>query len=228
MTSEMTSEPAGTVPDVRAKMLHAAVELLDEQGPDALQTRKVASAAGTSTMAVYTHFGGMRGLIAEVANEGLRQFDAAQAVPQTDDPVADLFAIGAAYRGYAIARPHMYRLMFGSTSAHGINAPSRNVLTLTLAEIEREHTSFAHVVRAVHRCMLAGRITVGGADDDACVVATAAQFWAQIHGFVMLELAGHYGDDGSAVAPVLDALTMNLLVALGDSPERVAQSAPAR
>lgn len=212
------------VRDVREEMLHAAVDLLDEHGPDALQTRKVAGAAGTSTMAVYTHFGGMRGLIAEVAEEGLRQFDAAQTVPQTDDPVADLFAIGAAYRRYATERPHMYRLMFGSTSAHGIKAPAGNVLTLTLAEIEQHHPSFAHVVRVVRRCMLAGRITAGAADDDASVVATAAQFWASIHGFVMLELAGYYGDDGSAVAPVLYAMTSNLLVALGDSPELVARS----
>jgi len=118
----------------------------------------------------------------------------------------------------------MYRLMFGSTSAHGINAPARNVLTLTVADIERHYPSFAHVVRGVHRCMLAGRITAGSAADDETVVATAAQFWAVIHGFVMLELAGYYGDDGAAVGPVLAAMTSNLLVALGDSPERVEQS----
>ncbi|OBB80991.1 TetR family transcriptional regulator [Mycobacterium colombiense] len=217
MTSELQRS-------VRDEMLHAAVGLLDEHGPDALQTRKVAGTAGTSTMAVYTHFGGMRGLIAEVAEEGLRQFDEALTVPRTADPVADLFVTGAAYRRYAIRRPHMYRLMFGSTSAHGINAPAHNVLTLTVAEIERSYPSFAHVVRGVHRCMLARRITVGAAHDDASVVATAAQFWALIHGFVMLELAGYYGDDDSAVAPVLGAMTTNLLVALGDSPERVEQS----
>jgi AcrR family transcriptional regulator len=219
----MTSEIQRSV---REDLLHAAVGLLDDDGPDALQTRKVAGVAGTSTMAVYTHFGGMRGLITEVAEEGLRQFDAALAVPQTADPVADLFVTGAAYRRYATQRPHMYRLMFGSTSAHGINAPVQNVLTLPLAEIEQHHPSFAHVVRGVHRCMLAGRIgAAGAAGDDAVVVATAAQFWALIHGFVMLELAGYYGDDGSAVAPVLGSMTSNLLVALGDSPEAVAQSA---
>ncbi|GLE51271.1 TetR/AcrR family transcriptional regulator [Mycobacterium montefiorense] len=209
---------------VRDEMLHAAVALLDEHGPDALQTRKVAGAAGTSTMSVYTHFGGMQALIAAVADEGLRQFDEALTVPPSDDPVADLFIVGGAYRRYAIERPHMYRLMFGSTSAHGINAPAHNVLTLTLAEIEERYQSFAHVVRGVHRCMQAGRITVGSAEDDAAVVATAAQFWALIHGFVMLELAGYYGDDGSAVTPVLGAMTSNLLVALGDSTEHVAQS----
>jgi AcrR family transcriptional regulator len=226
--ARMTSQ---TQRSVRDEMLHAAVGLLDDQGPDALQTRKVAGAAGTSTMAVYTHFGGMRGLIAEVAEEGLRQFDAALTVPQTDDPVADLFAVGAAYRRYAIERPHMYRLMFGSTSAHGINAPAHNVLTLTVAEIEERYPSFAHVVRGVHRCMLAGRIGADSTADpdaeaasDEAIVATAAQFWALIHGFVMLELAGYYGADGAAVAPVLGSMTSKLLVALGDSPERVAQS----
>ncbi len=209
---------------VRDEMLHAAVGLLDEHGPDALQTRKVASAAGTSTMAVYTHFGGMQALIAAVAEEGLRQFDTALTVSQTGDPVTDLFVAGAAYRRYAIEHPHMYRLMFGSTSAHGINAPAGNVLALTVAEIEQHVPSFARLVRAVHRSILAGRITACSADDDAAVVATAAQFWALIHGFVMLELAGYYGDDGAAVAPVLGRVTSNLLVALGDSPERVKQS----
>jgi AcrR family transcriptional regulator len=220
----MTSETQGSVRSVRDEMLHAAVGLLNDHGPDALQTRKVAGAAGTSTMAVYTHFGGMRGLIAELADEGYRQFDAALTVPETADPVADLFVLGAAYRRYAIERPHMYRLMFGSTSAHGINAPAGNVLTLTVAEIEQHIPSFAHVVRAVQRSMRAGRITVGSAGGDAIVIATAAQFWALVHGFVMLELAGFYGDDGAAVAPVLDSMTSNLFVALGDAPERVAQS----
>jgi AcrR family transcriptional regulator len=210
--------------NVRAELLHAAVAILNEDGPDALQTRKIAGAAGTSTMAVYTHFGGMSGLIAAVADEGLRQFDVALTMPPTSDPVADLVATGIAYRRYAIERPHMYRLMLGSTSAHGINAPARDLLTLTVAEINDHYPSFAHVVRGVHRCMLAGRIAEGSASDDATVVAIAAQFWSSIHGFVMLELAGFYGAQGSAVGPVLASLMANLLVSLGDSPERVRKS----
>jgi AcrR family transcriptional regulator len=210
--------------NVRAELLHAAVQILNEDGPDALQTRKIASAAGTSTMAVYTHFGGMSGLIAAVADEGLRQFDVALTMPPTSDPVADLMATGIAYRRYAIERPHMYRLMLGSTSAHGINAPAHDLLTLTVAEINDHYPSFAHVVRGVHRCMLAGRIAEGSASDDATVVAIAAQFWSSIHGFVMLELAGFYGAQGSAVGPVLASLMANLLVSLGDSPERVRKS----
>ena len=225
VTENRASDEAKSVPrSVRDELVHAAVALLNDLGPDALQTRKVAGAAGTSTMAVYPHFGGMQALIAEVAEEGLRQFDAALTVPQTSDPVADFMVTGAAYRRYAIERPHMYRLMFGSTSAHGINAPGGNVLHFTVAEIEQGIPSFAHVVRVVRRSMRAGRITVGSEADDATVIATAAQFWALMHGFVMLELGGFYGDEGAAVVPVLESMKSNLLVALGDSPERVTQS----
>jgi AcrR family transcriptional regulator len=219
----MTPTSSQNERNVRDELLRVAVDMLNQDGPDGLQTRKIASAAGTSTMAVYTYFGGMPGLIAAVAEEGLRQFDAAMTMAPTSDPVADLMATGIAYRRYAIERPHMYRLMFGSTSAHGINAPAHNVLTLSLSEINDHYPSFAHVVRGVHRSMQAGRIS-GSPDDDASVVATAAQFWAAIHGFVMLELAGSYGEQGSAVGPVLAALTTNLLVALGDSPELVRKS----
>jgi AcrR family transcriptional regulator len=220
----MTSGTPQTDRNVRAELLRVAVEMLNQDGPDGLQTRKIAGAAGTSTMAVYTYFGGMPGLIAAVADEGLHQFDAAMTMPSTDDPVADLVATGIAYRRYAIERPHMYRMMFGSTSAHGINAPAHDVLTLSVAEINDHYPSFAHVVRGVHRCMLAGRISAGSPEDDATVVATAAQFWASVHGFVMLELAGYYGAQGSAVVPVLAGLTGNLLVALGDSPDLVQKS----
>ena len=66
---------------MRDELLRVAVDMLNQDGPDGLQTRKIASAAGTSTMAVYTYFGGMPGLIAAVAEEGLRQFDAAMTMP---------------------------------------------------------------------------------------------------------------------------------------------------
>jgi AcrR family transcriptional regulator len=206
---------------VRDGLLLAAVRLLDEQGPDALQARKVATAATTSTMALYTNFGGMSGLISAVAEEGRRQFDAAIMVPESDDPVADMMTCGSAYRTFAIERPHLYRLMFGSTSAHGIDAPARNLLTMTADEIRVQYAAFSQLLRLVHRSMLAGRITVAAADDHTAAVTTAAQLWCMIHGFVMLELAGYYGDDGTAVIPVLGAMIGSHIVALGDSPEKL-------
>jgi Tetracyclin repressor-like, C-terminal domain len=50
---------------------------------------------------------------------------------------------GVAYRKFAIERPHLYRLMFGGTSAHGIDAPGRNLLTMTVDEIRVEYAASA-------------------------------------------------------------------------------------
>ena len=221
-----SAQPSSAQRSVRDELVHAAVALLDEHGPDALQARKVAAAAGTSTMAVYTYFGGMQALITEVTREGLHQFDLAQRIPTTADPVADLLRCGLAYRRFATEHPHLYRLMFGSTSAHGINVPSANVLALDVADIDANHPSLAHLVGSVQRCLRAGRIA-GDADDDATVLAIAGQFWAMMHGFVMLELAGFFGNDGAALGSVLGGLAGNNLLALGDRPEALQVSAAA-
>ncbi|YCU74498.1 TetR/AcrR family transcriptional regulator [Mycobacteroides abscessus] len=229
MSSSARRNSEGTdravVRNPRVDLVSAAVRLLNEQGPDALQTRKIAAAAGTSTMAVYTYFGGMRELIAEVAEAGLRQFAEAQtAVEQSDDVIADFMLTGMAYRQFAIDYPHMYRLMFGVTSAHGVNAPRRNMFDTS--HVTPEHPSAAYLFRCVQRAMAAGRID-GSPEDAAKVAATAAKFWTVMHGFVMLELAGFWGEDGAAVGPVLASMTTDLLVALGDTPERLNSSAAA-
>lgn len=59
--------------------------------------------------------------------------------------------------------------------------------------------------------MRAGRIPAGSADDEQTVIATAAQFWSIVHGFLMLELADYFGGDSYAIAPVLGALVGNCL-----------------
>ena len=47
----------------RERLVEAGTRLLERDGPEALQARKVAAEIGASTMAVYTHFGGMNGLL---------------------------------------------------------------------------------------------------------------------------------------------------------------------
>ncbi|MGH3953082.1 MAG: TetR/AcrR family transcriptional regulator [Mycobacterium sp.] len=223
MSESLRASGRAAIRNPRIDLVSAAMELLNEQGPDALQTRKIAAAAGTSTMAVYTYFGGMRELIAEVAEECLRRFADAQAVvEQTDDVIADLMMTGMAYRQFAIDNPHMYRLMFGVTSAHGVNAPRKNMFDTS--QVTPEHPSAAYLFRCVQRAMAADRID-GSPDDAAKVAATAAKFWTIMHGFVMLELAGFWGEDGMAVGPVLGSMNTDLLIALGDTPERVNSSA---
>src|SRR6478735_4802089 len=104
MLASMTSPSPRSGPehesdDVRRRLLEAAALLLDEEGPDSLTARRLAREAHTSTMAVYTHFGGMQALVREIVVEGFRRFaEHVTDQPQTDDPAADLAEMAGAYR----------------------------------------------------------------------------------------------------------------------------------
>ncbi|MGH3713689.1 MAG: TetR/AcrR family transcriptional regulator [Micromonosporaceae bacterium] len=201
----------------RERLLEAGIRLLEEVGPEALQARKLAAEIGASTMAVYTHFGGMRGLLDAITQEAFVRFGQRLAeVPRTDDPVADLCALGLAYREYALANPQRYRLMFGAT-APGTGARIEHNLTVdrTPTGIPELDATFTPLVEVVRRAMTAGRLTDG---DD---VQVAGQIWSATHGYVLLEIAGVFGSDDSGVFSILAPLTINLLVGLGDQPEAV-------
>ena len=72
-TCQKVAAPDG-VPE---RLVEAAIRLLAEQGPSAIKARTVASAAGLSTMVVYSHFGGIPELTRAVIDQGFKELDAA-------------------------------------------------------------------------------------------------------------------------------------------------------
>jgi Tetracyclin repressor-like, C-terminal domain len=72
------------------------------------------------------------------------------------------------------------------------------------------NAAFDHVIQIVRRAMTAGRIR----HDD--IAAVAGQIWSMIHGYVLLEIAGVFGNDGNGVSRILARHAINLLVGLGD------------
>jgi AcrR family transcriptional regulator len=199
----MTPRSASDV--VRSALIDAAARVISRQGAAALTLRGVAADVGTSTMAVYTHFGGMDELRRAVRVEAFtglaRQLDD---VSSSRDPVADLAAMGWAYYHYAVENPHLYRTMF-------MEAPIDDVdMTVGL-------DTFTRLVQGVQRCIDAGRFHD---DDDA--FRCAAQLWALTHGIVALRLAALLDHD-QAVRCLADA-GGNLFVGLGDTRTRVNRS----
>ncbi|MBL1076627.1 TetR/AcrR family transcriptional regulator [Nocardia sp. 2] len=205
---------------MRTELIEAAIRLLEQDGPEALQTRRVAAAAGASTMTVYTHFGGMTGLLDAVAAEAFSRFGAALgAAAFTDDPVADFFVMGRAYREYALANPQRYRLMFGLT-APGAGKPGYVMdLTTETPDDAVGADTFGHAITAAERMIAGGHIR---SDPPRQV---AARLWALLHGAILLEMAGHFGAEGQSAATVLGPATYDLLVGMGASRERLEQSA---
>jgi AcrR family transcriptional regulator len=205
--------------DVRAKLIDAAVRLLAEGGPEALQARKLAAEVGASTMAVYTHFGGMGALVDEVAKTGFRLLSANLAqVPATDDPVADIMSQALAYRATAVENPRLFAVTFGQPAPGG----TRRTLTESAAgERAERHEAFAYIEGASARAIDAGRFRPMEAS------AAASQLWSALHGYVTLEASGHFGGGAERVATMLLPLGVTLAVGLGDTLEAARRSADA-
>lgn len=197
-------------PSLRPALIDIAARLLAEEGPRALSTRQIAAAAGSSTMVVYTHFGGMSGLVREMVHEGFaRLLRHLIRVRLTDDPVADLALLGRAYRRNAVSNSHLYAVMFGGSSPGGF----------TLTEEDRQHGRYTlgTVIDCVARCMRADRFRT---DDPELV---AHQMWIAIHGLVTLEL-GDYLIDPCAADRCFEAQLTGLMVGAGDTVPAAARS----
>lgn len=170
----------------REEMLGQAALILARDGMAGLSLRKLAEACGTSTMAVYSLFGGKDGLLDALylaTMEGLGL--ALQAVPQHADPMVWLAELGLAYRAHSLAHPALYGIITGSSLAHGRVAAS-NLKVLS---------GYQTLKRAVER-LLAERDEHGRYTAD--LVADA--LWTSVHGVVSLELNGHFASPEAAEA----------------------------
>lgn len=192
----------------RERLVAATIEALDELGPEAVTTRKLAERAGVTTMGLYSEFGSLGGLMSEVVDAGFDELAAAfDAVELTDDPVADIATLCAVYRARALAQPHLYAVMFGAAPLGGHRR--------TGAEIDQiPKETFGVCVHGVARAMQAGRFTPGDA------FKTAGQVWSALHGTVMLEIAGMLDFVGDPFPEIHVPLWRTLVIGLGDTPER--------
>ena len=166
---------------VREAAVDAAVELLEQGGPEAVTVRGVAAMVGASTQVIYTLFGGKPGLAGAVFGRGHELLRAAiEAAPASDDSLTDLRAKGEAYRRRALENPHLYRVMFGD---------SLGERELDEAAADAAAASFAALVEAVKRCQEDGRVRAGDPVEIARVV------FATCHGAASLELSGRAPPD---------------------------------
>lgn len=176
---------------LRIRLLDTAGALLTSEGPEALNLRRLAADAGTSTSAVYSLFGGKAEVLRALFVEAFTRFGAHQnAVVPSDDPLADILALGRAYRASATADPHLYAAMFGSRVPGFEPTPQ---------DWHHAAATFDPLLDAVRRAVTAGLLR----DVDPGLIATA--MWANVHGLVSLELGRAVPPQAGAPAEVFEA-----------------------
>jgi AcrR family transcriptional regulator len=196
--------PKAPDPQVRRALIETAAKLLARGGRPALSTRRLAVEVGTSTMAVYTHFGGMDELHRAVRTEGFeRLLEHLRSVEETDDPIADLAALGWAYCFNALANPQLYRAIFLEAPIDGDD----DVLA---------RATFEQLSTGVERAIAAGRFR------PAPPEAVATQLWTAAHGMICAVLARVF--TLQQLTEQLPAMARNLCVGFGDDPDAAGSS----
>jgi AcrR family transcriptional regulator len=198
--------------EIVERLVEAATKLLADEGPTEIKARSVAEAAQVSTMAVYYHLGGIPELLQAVVDKGFRELGQAfVAVPSSDDPVTDLFAMALATRRFAQDNPHLYDLMFG-LATRGSYRPPQTARSGASGRSEEFQAVYAHLVQACARLVGSGRVR---SDEDP--EAVASQLWSAVHGFVTLELGDHFAQFPDPGRQVFQPMMVNVLVGLGDT-----------
>jgi AcrR family transcriptional regulator len=172
---------------LRDLIVDHALLLLEEGGPPAVRARGVASAAGTSTAAVYELFGDKAGLVRSVFFEGFRLLERRlRAVPETSDARADLVETLAEARRFALDRPMLFEVMYARPFAEF--EPSADDLRAGVG---------------LYR-LVVGRVQAWGASAGATPIAddprdAAHAVVATNRGLVATELAGLAGTSSRSV-----------------------------
>jgi AcrR family transcriptional regulator len=155
--------------DLRAALVGAAMDLLEEGGEAELSLRAVARRAGVSAAAPYRHYDDREALVSAVAAVGYRELAerlaAAHPSPSTPDELA---SAAVAYVQFALERPALFRIMFGQPCDR--DSDDRVAATAAVS---------LYVRGIVER-------TFPQADSEA--LATAV--WALVHGLAFLHLDG--------------------------------------
>ncbi|MBC7878618.1 MAG: TetR/AcrR family transcriptional regulator [Anaerolineales bacterium] len=164
--------------DLKNALIKAGVEILAKDGVSGLSLRKVASKAGVSHTAPYSHFADKQALIAAISTEGFRQLY--QCLSDVVDkyksnPKKQLIEAAWAYVQFAMDDPDRFKVMFSGVLQKEKQYPEF---------VEESQRNF-QLVKMIVEVNQASGVLRGGSSDLAALSA-----WGIIHGFVMLMLEG--------------------------------------
>ncbi|WP_421851911.1 TetR-like C-terminal domain-containing protein [Novosphingobium sp.] len=182
--------------DLAARLLEEAEALVRRDGPDGIALRELARACGSSTMAIYTLYGGKPGLMQALYAVGFARLHAyALSAEHREAPLRWMVRQMLAYRRFALEHTGLYRLMFGGEKRFAPTGRHSSFTSLAVP-VEDAYPAFAALVDAVGTCLAHHR---AAAPEPAEVQDLAFLVWGQMHGLVGLEIAG-YADPADALA----------------------------
>ncbi|HEX4432611.1 MAG TPA: TetR/AcrR family transcriptional regulator [Frankiaceae bacterium] len=180
---------------LRTAMVDAGVQLAREGGPAAIVLREVARRIGVSPNAAYRHFAALPELTDAVADAALAALAASMqreraGLPDTDDPLLALSAVGRGYVHFALAEPGLFAAAFSR---------AKDQIDPEYETPDGQRTASGLLHDALDGLAAAGLL----APEDREAAVTMA--WAAVHGLSMLLLGPLAAVPASAREPMIDA-----------------------
>jgi AcrR family transcriptional regulator len=180
--------------ETRSNILSAALQIVKEDGWQALSMRKIADVIEYTAPIIYEYFANKEAILLELTRTGflLLSKDLQEAKDKYTSPADQLEAMWLAYWNFAFANKELYQVMFGITT----NCSCEMVNNLAEAELPWEHfsTSISELMKI---------------DDlKSDVICTKYYtFWSIVHGLVSINLLNRGDSDAINRQVLRDAIT---------------------
>ena len=163
--------------DLRAALIAAGIEMLEDVGPERVSLRGIAARVGVSHTAPKNHFAGLRGLLTAIAAEGFRRHARAmtEALPQKASRRDRLRAAATGYVSFAQQNPALFRLMFNP-----------GLPDLTDADLQeagaQSYAVLAGIAKGLDWTALDGSMPTA--------LQSETMIWSLVHGYATLAVSG--------------------------------------
>ncbi|MBV2152736.1 TetR/AcrR family transcriptional regulator [Kitasatospora sp. SUK 42] len=194
--------------ETTAEIKSTALELMGTGGPDAITLRAIAREMGMTANAIYSYFATrddlVTALIADVYTALADAVDAAWSASAQDAPAQRIQAWAHAFRGWALANPEGFRLIYGDP-VPGYRAPDGGAAPDAARRVCVGVTALAEAAWAGYE-QPHGDAEFDWEDFDPGLldkvrpafpalppagVALAMRIWGHLHGLIALEIYGH-------------------------------------
>jgi len=206
---------------VRHEVKQAALRQLAEAGPAAVSVSAIGKQLGVSGPALYRYFASRDELLTELAIDAYHDLadalSAAASRAPGPDPRARLEGLARAYRSWALAQPHRYRLLYGpplpgyDAHAERLVGASQHAMSQLLDVLREFGDGTIEPSAEPLASQLAAWAQRQDPGIDPATAWRAVLIWSRLHGIVSLEIAGNFTsmgiDPGQLFETQLAALT---------------------
>ncbi|MET7419542.1 TetR/AcrR family transcriptional regulator [Dactylosporangium sp. NPDC005555] len=180
---------------IRDEVKSAALRQLAAGGAQALSINAIAKELGVSGPALYRYFAGRDELLTELILDAYQDLRAA---------LSGAGSFVDAYRAWALAQPHRYRLLFAAPlpgyDAHAdrLVAAAQELMNLLIPTLSPGPAP----PPALSAALSAWAARRGIPDVDPAVALRAVELWSRVHGLVSLEIEGNFAAMGLDPGPL--------------------------